>query len=155
SCLALAADGRTLASGGKGPAVRGREIIKLWDLATGQGRGTLRGTCTWWGPALSCTPEGKNLVARSGPAEAHGWDLATGRVLATVKAHGSQVNSLWVTADGKAMITGGLDGAVKVLDAATGNSLAVLTENPDHLVNRVAVTPDGKRAAAAVGVNTV
>jgi WD40 repeat protein len=155
SCLALTADGRTLASGGKGPDVRGWEIIKLWDLATGQERGTLGGTSTWMVQALSFTPDGKTLVAGYGSGEVKWWDLATGKVLANVKAHGSQVNSLWVTADGKAMITGGWDGAVKVLDAATGNSLAVLTENPDHLVNRVAVTPDGKRAAAAVGVNTV
>jgi RNA polymerase sigma factor (sigma-70 family) len=70
--LAFAPDGRLLASGSRD------KTVKLWDLATGVERDTLRGHS---GTILSLAfaPDGKTLASASADHTVKVWDVATGR----------------------------------------------------------------------------
>ncbi len=55
----------------------------------------------------------------------------------------SIILDLAITPDGRHVVTGAMDGTARVLDAATGQLLAVLTGH-DERVSGVAVSPDGR-----------
>ena len=67
---------------------------------------------------------------------------------ATFWEHMDQVHVLTFSADGKALLTGGLDGTVRLWDPRTGKELRTLTL-PKGRVLCAAFAPDGKAVAAA------
>jgi WD40 repeat protein len=82
-CLAFAPDGKTLAAGG---GLRDRPgEIKLWDLATGAARATLRGHQNFVS-ALAFAPDGRTLAAASFDGIVKLWDVTTGRERASLSA---------------------------------------------------------------------
>ena len=78
-----------------------------------------------------------------------------GRVTAVFKGHAGTVNALVGSPDGRRLISGAGDGTVRVWDASTGASLAVLSAPGMSAVWSVAVSRDGQLVAAAGNGRTV
>jgi len=70
------------------------------------------------------------------------------KLLRTLEGHGSVVNGVAVTPDGKPAVSTSDDETLKVWDLETGHALRTL-EGDGSVVNGAAVTPDGKRAVSA------
>jgi WD40 repeat protein len=113
SCLALTADGRTLATGSA------EGTIKLWDVAGRKERRTISGHRGSVG-SVCFSPEGKLLVSTGGRGEAPLWDTATGKVVREWKHDSFFVAAATFTPDGKMVVTGGYDGNARLWDVATG-----------------------------------
>src|SRR5262249_31684390 len=143
--LAFAADGKTLASAGaKGNTVR------LWDVATGK---EIRRVTADLGraPCLAFSAGGTTLAAGDVAGEIPPWGTATGAETGGWDAgHRAKpgapegppgLRCLAFSADGKALATGGVDGAVAVWDPATGKESRRLAA-PDGAA-ALAFSPDG------------
>ena len=74
------------------------------------------------------------------------YDIASGRLLLTLKGHTSQVYSIVFSLDDNRIFTGGLDGNVKVWDAYTGREL--LTLHAPKEVWSLEISPDGQHLVA-------
>src|SRR5262249_16795186 len=82
-------DGKTLAA-----ACVDEEAVKLWDLATGKVRATLKGPAGPFNHGLAFSPDGKVLAVCGTQNKKYKfdnvvllWDPATGKQLAALKAH--------------------------------------------------------------------
>jgi WD40 repeat protein len=147
-CLAITPDGKTLISG------CADNNIKLWDLATGRDRATLRGH-----PggihALALTEEGDILGSTSHDDFVKLWDVATGVENKTIKT-GYRVSCLAFSPDGRTVVTGG-DAPLKLWDVATATEVATLTipmADPDRntiFCPSLAMTSDGKTLCTGHG----
>ena len=78
-CVAFSPDGKTVASASRDPSA------KLWDVATGKERATLKGL-TRAAYSVAFSPDGKILASAGGSvvddgetAELKVWDVATGK----------------------------------------------------------------------------
>ncbi|MFO0927389.1 MAG: WD40 repeat domain-containing protein [Gemmataceae bacterium] len=137
-------DGRRLAAGGS------CRHVPVWDTATGQLVHQL-------GPhvdrvhRLAFSPDGRRLVCGSGTrvrGAAVVWDLPAGTRRHTFTDHKDAVDFVAYSPDGKRIATAGWDSRVFVYDAATGQSLRMLTGH----VHDIAFAPDSRHLATA-GVN--
>ena len=120
-CLAFSPGGKTLASGGWD------KVIKLWDVAAGQERATLRGHSAAIA-ALAFAPGGRQ-IALGGlrPArQALGRRRAADAPRAVLKGHVGKVWYAVYSPDGQTLATGGQDKSVRLWDVASGTPRAVL-----------------------------
>jgi hypothetical protein len=149
--LAMSADGRRAATGGK--------RVVLWDL---EGRERLR---AFEGPAATVTAVALTTdggrVAAAVDDTLRIWDTATGEQLKLIKGPASTVVALALSADGKRLLSGasGTRGKppsgdpraaddprpLRLWDVATGGDLALFS-GPQGAVWDVAFAPDGKAA---------
>jgi WD40 repeat protein len=116
TCLSLASDGRTLATGADDGS------IKTWDVAAGKEtrsfsahRGTVYSVCF--------DPAGKRLIS-AGNREARMWDAGTGKSLHEWPASYTLVASAIFTPDGNGALTAAWDGSARLLDTRTGTQRA-------------------------------
>ncbi len=70
----------------------------------------------------------------------------------TLQGHSGQVNCFAISADGKRLISGSLDGSARLWDLETGVELERLAEHKEA-VWAVAISPDGKRALFSLGMH--
>jgi WD40 repeat protein len=125
--VAVAPDGSWLASAGSDDGT-----VRIWDVATGQDRATLRGHT---GPveAVEVAPDGNWLVSGgSWDGTVRIWDVATGQARATLEGHSGSVEAVAVAPDGSWLATAGSDRTVRIWDVATGQARALM-----RLDNRV------------------
>jgi WD40 repeat protein len=163
SCLVFAPDEKTLASGG------GDGTVSLWDVATGKELHHLIDHDEMI-TSLFFSPDGKTVIAGSQDHTLRFWDVATGkelRQLSTAKAKGAQagfgqrtVPAIAFAPDGKVLAVGGTQGAIRLLDAATGKELRQIQKEAKEGENRsdvvsVAFSPDGKVLAAGSQDRTI
>jgi len=156
--VSLNRDGTRLVSWGQ---VSGE--ARTWDVSPA-GRGevlTLPGPQSGleFHPDIGFTPDGRRLVASSGPAGAvRVWSVRTGKELlrfdqgATDHAPAHAVIGIDISPDGSSIATGGADGRVRIFDAETGKQLLSLRRQhcvPHGLcvVNRAVFSPDGSTIA--------
>jgi RNA polymerase sigma factor (sigma-70 family) len=153
-------DGKTLASGSGAlldPARpwdrRDAGEVRLWDVATGTEKSTLKGHTV---PVLSVaySPDGKTLASSSHDNTIKLWDATTGKELATLKGHTAWVIVVVFGRDGKTLASGSHDNTIKLWDAATGKELATLKGHTEA-VPSVAYSPDGKTLASGSYDNTI
>src|SRR5205807_130968 len=86
--------------------------------------------------------DGRTLFTAGRDEALRRWDLAAGRELSPVPGPFGQVRALALSPDGKAVLTGGADGAA-LWDLAEGRQL-LRFPHPEGGVNAVAFSPDGK-----------
>jgi len=136
--VAFSPDGQMLATGSDDLTA------KLWNVVTGR---ELKTFTKYFQPdvhstALAFSPDGKTFVADMGGA-VKVWDLTTDRERLAIK-HG--MFTLAISPDSKIIAVGGYDRVTDLLDAATGESLALLRGHSDEIF-AMAFSPDGRYLA--------
>jgi WD40 repeat protein len=91
-------------------------------------------------------------LALTGSASAQGQGTGSGVPIHVLTGHSGAVLSLVVNSDGTKFATGGLDGAVRIWNAATGEVLHTVREasarQGDDAVGALVFSPDGDHLAA-------
>jgi WD40 repeat protein len=123
--MAAAPDGTLLATAG----FLDREV-RLWDLSTGEPRGTVPGTPLGVN-ALAFSPDGTMLATARGDGTATLWDVAERRVAGTVGTPGGSLESVAFQDDGRTLVTGGVDGVVRRWDLAQVLDGAAADRHPE------------------------
>jgi WD40 repeat protein/serine/threonine protein kinase len=122
--------------------------VRLWDVEghheiTRFPEATLGG---FNGPNLGFSPDGRKLAIGKFDGRVILWDLAK-REARDLLASPSYIHALFFSPDGHALVTTHGDLTVRVWSVATGQQIAVLTNNTSRLAG-VALSPDGKTLAA-------
>jgi WD40 repeat protein len=146
---AFAGDSETLATGGENGA------LWLWSNARGSQRkrlmqhsGAVRG--------LAFLMDNSGLISASEDQSIRFWKATEPALLplVTLSAHSPEALCAAFSADGKWLVTGGADKNLAIRDAATGMLRQQLHGHTSR-VNRIAMSPDSKRAASVSGDGTV
>jgi WD40 repeat protein len=142
--VAFSPDGKTLATGAYNRVI-------LWDVATGQQLGILKGSTSsfysHWSVAFS--PDGKTLAVADGTVKL--WDVATGKLKAPLPPHG-RASSVAFSPDGQTLAHVGEHATVHLWDVAKGQERVTLrghTEGSSQQICNVTFSPDGKVLATA------
>jgi WD40 repeat protein len=118
-------------------------------------------------PAIAFTPDGRRLVASSGPAgTVRVWNAETGAQLLAIHAPARGdpatrgVIGIDVSPDGSRIATAGGDGSARVYDAESGEELLVVrgrhcASRRNCAVNRAVFSPDGTKIATTGADATV
>lgn len=138
TALAFSPDGAVLASGSWDCGV------KLWDVYTGELLANLEHPAHVH--AVAYAPDG-NLLAVAAGWDVHLWGPASKRRLETLTGHRQRVTSVAFLPDGRDLLSGSLDGTVKVWDVDARRERASLDWDTGP-VRAVVVSPDGMTAAA-------
>lgn len=122
-------------------AVGGRHSLRLYDPATGAEK--------WRADRkpgfVHVSADGRVLTAATA-GRIGLWDVASGRSLTPEDGGDSSVNQVVATADGRRVVTRGVEGDAHVWDARTGGHRARL---PVAWQKELAVRPDGRRVVWA------
>jgi WD40 repeat protein len=99
------------------------------------------------------SPDGKQIATGAADGSVHILDLATGKLLKTLKGHTSRVRLVKFFPDRNILVTVSDGGEIRLWDTATGKELSSL-KLPIKL-SRAAVSPDGKVLAGSVDTDVV
>ncbi|MBY0461533.1 MAG: WD40 repeat domain-containing protein, partial [Gemmataceae bacterium] len=119
-CVAVSADGKTLATAGFDNAV------KLWDVAADGSLKEKKVLTGHTGPvyAVAFHPTDPKLVGTASQDKtARIWDVTDGKMKAELKGHTDIVQSIAFAPDGKLAATCGADKAVKLWNPADGKEV--------------------------------
>lgn len=133
--LAVSPDGKLLATACYDGAVT------LWDLATGEKRGTYAGHKDSVN-SVAFSNAGDKLVTASYDKSIRVWDVGSAQLIRAFRGHNDYVNGAAFTADSKQVISGSDDQSVKVWDVATGEQVLNLKDQPGGVLE-VAVSSKG------------
>jgi WD40 repeat protein/serine/threonine protein kinase len=130
----------------------GRNVL-LWDVATWQNAGELRGTganerasnSALFGLAFS--PDGRMLASSDFEGTLLLWDMATKRRVAARRVHSVPFGSVAYSSDGRRLVTAGGDGVVRLWDTAMLQKIAALAGDDGG-----AAGPEVERLWAAAAV---
>ncbi len=100
--------------------------IRLWDIASGKHKQTLRGHKTRV-KTVVFSPDSRTMVSWS--SDIRLWGVATGRHKRTLKGHTSLVEDVSFSPDGKTLASGGLDGTIRIWNSETGEQIHAFMEN--------------------------
>jgi WD40 repeat protein len=157
--VAFAPDGKQALSGSTDKTVR------LWDVESGKEVRRFQGhsDAVW---SVAFAPDGRHVFAAAGerweggawhPGSDPGvrmWETSNERPVAAFAAHRGTVRSVAVSADGRRLLTGGVDGSVRLLDVESGRLLRVF--QADNLpVTAVAFVPGDRQAVSGGEESTV
>lgn len=96
---------------------------------------------------MAFSPDGATLaMCANMQGDIRLMDVASKKSLALLKGHLADIRSMAFTADGKTLVSGGLDCTAKVWDVQTGKVRASYTTY-DRPIHALAVSPDGKMVA--------
>lgn len=149
-------DGQLLASGGADHTVR------LWQAESGVGVKTLSGH-SHEVFAVAFSPDGQLLASASGDGTVKLWEVRHGTCCQTLRGHQDWVRSLaFLPSSDLAqnripswqLVSGGIDGCIKLWDTATGNCLQTFIGHTGD-IRSLAVSPDGQILASGSGDGTL
>lgn len=144
SAIAFSPDGKLFASGDveRRGKILTPSAIRLWDANTG--REVRRWPAHLFGVStVAFSADGKQLVSSSG-GPLHIWDVATGKDVLPFVEHEGYVYSVACSPDGRVIVTGGLDGAIRLWQPAIDGPPRLLENGHRHRVWRVGFTSDGR-----------
>jgi RNA polymerase sigma factor (sigma-70 family) len=92
-------------------------------------------------------PDGKPLVgSKPDNSTLETWDTVEGKRLPSWKAQGADISTYEFLADGKTLVTGGRDKAIRWWDVATGQQQREMRGHP-NVVGKLALSADGRLLA--------
>jgi WD40 repeat protein len=140
--LALAPDGGTLAT------TERTSRLLLWDMTTQQLRAD-RELISYLEPGSnpSFSPNGKLLAAPQSDSTVKVWEVAGGKLRATLRGHNKLVTGTAFRPDGRLLATASRDRTVKLWDTATWQEKTTLREHT-QVAWSVAFSPDGRVLAS-------
>jgi hypothetical protein len=136
--LALSPDGKLLAAD-----------KYVWDTASGKERYRFPFPVMGLMNLHAFTPDGRALAVASREV-IQLYEPLTGKLLRQLPGHHQQVVSFSISADGKHLVSGDVDGTVRVWDLATGRERRRF-KGPENGVYGVSLSPDGKAVAFVSG----
>ena len=142
--LAFSPDGTILASANQ---VR-TDKVRLWDVKNVSEHKLPLG---YWSSAstLAFSPDGETLTIGNGNGGIHSYSTITGSDRGfNIPPHGSWVNALSYSPNGKVLASGSSDNTIFLRDAETGDCKAILKKHT-HSVVSVVFSPDGETLASA------
>jgi WD40 repeat protein len=120
--------------------------IQAIDAATGQERFPHQGHVAPL-QAVAVSPDGRMIASAGEDRLVKLWDLATRRVLHSLKAHTTTVCGLTFSPDGRRLASGSQDGTIVLWDVGPGTEVRALHGDADA-VCRIQFSPDGRLLAA-------
>lgn len=138
SQLAFSPDGKTLIS--RNP----ENHVRLWDVASGKERITAEGPSQ----AIHCLAYSPNtkLLASAFGDRIWLWSAATGNMVRMLECSSHPVSTIGFCADGKTLVSVGMDGTVQLWDLQTGKEQHHFTIG-GRQAHHAAVAPDGETIA--------
>src|SRR5262249_36988039 len=127
--LAFAADGKTLASGGRDGTIR------LWDFAAAKELRRIEAHPGNWVMSVAFAPDGKTVASAAQDNTIRRWDVATGKEIDPPGGHTYWIFSAALTPDGKLLATGSADGTIRLWKADTGEELRKIETGPNWVTS--------------------
>ena len=146
--LAISPDGKTLVSG----SGHNDYTIKVRNLLTGEIKYTLMAERSIF--ALAISPDGEILASGGSDNKITIWNLSTGELIRTIKAHQNWIRSLVISPDQQILVSGSKDSQIKVWDLSTG-TLKQTLDSHSGTVRGLAISSDGKTLVSASGDRTL
>jgi choice-of-anchor C domain-containing protein len=153
--VAFSPDGKILAAGFGDPAYGGggRQIIKLWEVASGREihppltghRSSIH--------SLVFAPDGKTLASASLDRTVKLWNTGTWKAIRTLTASAA-LKAVAFSPDGTTLAAGGTDGRIQLWDAATGHTGKALKGHSNAVIGLV-FSADGKTLVSTSADKTV
>lgn len=109
---------------------RGTTTIKVWEIETGRELVSIKGYLGKIGAAVFIPP-GDRLVTSGSVDDTRllVWDSTTGELLYTLDGHGTAVERIAVSADGRRIVSASEDGTLKVWDAEFDPGAALIVRD--------------------------
>jgi WD40 repeat protein len=143
NALAIAPDGKTLATASLDRSVKLRDPATVRELHSF----SRRGEEPW---SVAFAPDGQTLAAGFKDGNVVVWDLASGKERSVLSGHTLGVSALAFAPDGRTLASASWDKTVKLRDATTAQPLATL-EGHERAVQALAFSPDGQTLASCDG----
>ena len=123
----------------------------LWSTQTWEAEHTLRNPDQRHVEAVSFSPDCKSLAMASFGGNLHLWDVASGKLLRTLKGHFSEVKAVAFSPEGRTLATAGADQTVRIWNVESGRELIQMQPGGVDLgtVNSLRFSPDGTQLLAA------
>ncbi|MBT0769893.1 WD40 repeat domain-containing protein [Kineosporia sp. J2-2] len=143
-------DGKLIATGGWDATAR------VWDAATGRQLREMGATADEKNvralavAGVAFSPDGKTLATADNVRNTGRlWDVATGKLLHTLKGHTDYVTDVSYSRDGTTVVTVSADNSARIWSAGTGRLLHTVPGEDNEISQFVRHSPDGKTFATA------
>lgn len=99
--------------------------------------------------AVALSPDGKIVATGSDDTSVKLWDVATKKLLYTIKDYGHSIKTLAFSPDGKRLAAAGYNPSVKIWDVASGKTLQTFELKNGYSFAQVTFSADGKLLAGS------
>lgn len=104
--------------------------------------------------AVAFSPDDRLLASGGDDRTVRVWDVATGRLLATMTGHSQKVFTVTFSPDGSRIVSGGNDQVIRFWDTASFGQVFALSGHESY-VHSLTFSPDGRQLASGSGDKTV
>ena len=146
--LVFSPDGRTLISSSDD------HTIKLWDVASGRARQTLKGHESLV-TAVALSPAGDLLASAGWDKTVRLWQVSSGAAIATFVGHRDHVRAIAFSLDGKTVASGGNDQEIRLWDLASMRQRNGPLIGHDRCISALAFAKGGKTLFSGAADNTI